>query len=151
MGESFLETLRLDGNPLCCPPLEICAQGIEAMRQYFAELDNDTQVLNEVKILLVGEGAAGKTSLVNRLFGEAFDEHQDSTDGISIRGWEPKADGRKIKANIWDFGGQETQRATHQFFLSKRSLYILVLDNRKNEKPDLWRRITSLDCAEQDG
>ena len=28
--------------------------------------------------------------------------------------------------------------ATHQFFLSKRSLYILVLDNRKDEDEEYW-------------
>ncbi|MCP4146960.1 MAG: serine/threonine protein kinase, partial [bacterium] len=27
---------------------------------------------------------------------------------------------------------------THQFFLSKRSLYILVLDGRKEEDPEYW-------------
>jgi Miro-like protein. len=35
--------------------------------------------------------------------------------------------------NIWDFGGQEIYHATHQFFLTKRSLYILVADTRKED------------------
>jgi internalin A len=35
---------------------------------------------------------------------------------------------------VWDFGGQEIMHATHQFFLTKRSLYILVLDARAGEK-----------------
>ncbi|UCH96323.1 MAG: hypothetical protein JSV88_05570, partial [Candidatus Aminicenantes bacterium] len=39
---------------------------------------------------------------------------------------------------LWDFGGQEIMHATHQFFLSKRSLYILVLDGRKDEKTEYW-------------
>ena len=30
--------------------------------------------------------------------------------------------------------------ATHQFFLSKRSLYILVLDGRKEEDAEYWLR-----------
>ena len=30
--------------------------------------------------------------------------------------------------------------ATHQFFLSKRSLYILVLDGRRDERPEYWLR-----------
>ncbi|MCP4158345.1 MAG: GTP-binding protein, partial [bacterium] len=33
---------------------------------------------------------------------------------------------------------QEIMHATHQFFLSKRSLYILVLDGRKDEKTEYW-------------
>ncbi|WP_062294873.1 COR domain-containing protein [Nostoc piscinale] len=41
--------------------------------------------------------------------------------------------GREFRVNIWDFGGQEIYHATHQFFLTKRSLYALVADNRKED------------------
>ena len=40
---------------------------------------------------------------------------------------------REFKVNIWDFGGQEIYHATHQFFLTKRSLYVLVVDSRKED------------------
>ncbi|WP_347242416.1 hypothetical protein [Nostoc sp. FACHB-888] len=30
--------------------------------------------------------------------------------------------GREFRVNIWDFGGQEIYHATHQFFLTRRSL-----------------------------
>ena len=40
---------------------------------------------------------------------------------------------KKIQANIWDFGGQEIYHTTHQFFLTDRSLYVLVSDNRKED------------------
>jgi internalin A len=133
-----LETLRLDGNPLCCPPLEICTQGIEAMRQYFKNFDNGTQILNEAKILIVGDGEAGKTSLVKQLQGLPYSPEEDTTHGINIQGWDAKIGGRKIKTKIWDFGGQEMQHATHQFFFSKRCLYILVLDGRREEEPGYW-------------
>jgi GTPase SAR1 family protein len=43
-----------------------------------------------------------------------------------------------IHVHFWDFGGQEIMHATHQFFLSKRSLYILVLDGRRDEKTEYW-------------
>ena len=35
---------------------------------------------------------------------------------------------------MWDFGGQEIYHATHQFFLTRRSLYVLVDDTRKDDK-----------------
>lgn len=38
-----------------------------------------------------------------------------------------------FRVNIWDFGGQEIYHATHQFFLTKRSLYAIVADNRKED------------------
>jgi len=33
---------------------------------------------------------------------------------------------RSRSVNIWDFGGQEIYHATHQFFLTHRSLYLLL-------------------------
>ncbi len=127
-------------NPLISPPPEIAMQGIEAMHQYFTSLQEADQPLNEVKLLLVGDGAVGKTSLVKQLLGQPFDQHEDTTHGINIQGWEQEVGGRKIRINIWDFGGQEIMHATHQFFLSKRSLYVLVLDGRKDERAEYWLR-----------
>jgi hypothetical protein len=133
-----LEKLHLKSCPLTSPPAEVARQGIEAVRSHFTSLKEDVQPLNEVKVILVGDGAAGKTSLVKRLLGEAFNQHEDTTHGISIRGWEIEAASQRIKVNLWDFGGQEIMHATHQFFLSKRSLYVLVLDGRKDERPEYW-------------
>ncbi|MBK9601935.1 MAG: hypothetical protein IPO36_08850 [Anaerolineales bacterium] len=50
----------------------------------------------------------------------------------------------EIKFNIWDFGGQEIMHATHQFFLTKRSLYLLVLDSRltqEENRVEYWLKI----------
>ncbi len=133
-----LEYFSFEGNPLISPPTEIARKGMEAIRQYFSSLQAGETPVNQIKVLLVGDGAAGKTSLVKRLLGESFNQHEDTTHGISIRGWEVEADGQPIKVNIWDFGGQEIMHATHQFFLSKRSLYVLVLDGRKDERAEYW-------------
>ncbi|MCX6578770.1 MAG: GTP-binding protein [Candidatus Aminicenantes bacterium] len=131
-------SLNLYGNPLEKPPLEIIKQGKTAIKAYFDSLKEDTLPLNEVKVLLVGDGAAGKTSLVNRLLGLDFNIGEPQTHGINIKPWTVKQDGKTIKAHLWDFGGQEIMHATHQFFLSKRSLYLLVLDGRKDEKTEYW-------------
>jgi small GTP-binding protein len=47
---------------------------------------------------------------------------------------EVKGKGEPVKLNIWDFGGQEIQHSTHQFFLTTRSLYLLVVDARKGDQ-----------------
>jgi small GTP-binding protein len=133
--------LSLKGNPLEHPPVEIVKQGREAVRKYFEELEKAEKPLNEVKVLLVGEGASGKTSLVKRILGEGFDKDESQTDGIDIQGWNIKWQNKDIKVHLWDFGGQEIMHATHQFFLSKRSLYILVLDGRKDEKTEYWLKL----------
>jgi small GTP-binding protein len=127
-------------NPFENPPVEIVKQGREAVFNYFKS-ESEKEPLNEVKVLLVGEGGAGKTSLVKRIFGEEVDGNEPQTQGINIRKFVVKNEEREIKANFWDFGGQEIMHATHQFFLSKRSLYILVLDGRKDEKPEYWLKL----------
>lgn len=121
------------------PPIEILARGNEAIASYFRERGVASLKLNEVKVLLVGNGGCGKTSLVKQIVGEKFDPVESQTHGINIRthALESEESGR-ITANFWDFGGQEVMHATHQFFLSKRSLYILVLDGRKEEDPEYW-------------
>ncbi|MCT4006358.1 leucine-rich repeat domain-containing protein [Elizabethkingia anophelis] len=40
---------------------------------------------------------------------------------------------RDVKINLWDFGGQEIYYSTHQFFLTKRSIYIFVWESRKDD------------------
>ena len=54
---------------------------------------------------------------------------QDTTKGIDIHRHEfPLRNGRRFRLNVWDFGGQEIYHATHQFFLTHRSLYLLLDD-----------------------
>ena len=45
---------------------------------------------------------------------------------------------RDFRVNIWDFGGQEIYHATHQFFLTRRSVYLLVTDDRKEDTDFNW-------------
>ncbi|MCP4153781.1 MAG: hypothetical protein GY757_39005, partial [bacterium] len=55
--------LSLEANPLETPPLEIVKEGKKAVIEYFKAMDGEKKALNEVKVLLVGDGGAGKTSL----------------------------------------------------------------------------------------
>lgn len=101
--------------------------------------------LNEAKMILVGRSGAGKTSIVNRLVRNEFRAVQGKTDGIEITSWIlPSADGDAVRVNVWDFGGQEIMHATHRLFLTKRSLYLLVIDARVGEQDrniDYWLRL----------
>lgn len=132
--------IYLHGNPIQTPPLEIITRGKDAVRAYYDSLKTGANIipLQEIKVLLVGEGGSGKTSLARRLVDDEFNESEPATHGIVIKPWGLPGEQGKIKINLWDFGGQEIMHATHQFFLSKRSLYILVLDPRKEENPDYW-------------
>jgi internalin A len=133
-----LVDIYLHDNPLISPPYELADQGLPAIREYFTSLEEGGQTLAEVKVILVGEGASGKTSLTRCLCGERFDPHEATTHGIRIKDWQLDTGSQHVRCKLWDFGGQEIMHATHQFFLSRRSLYVLVLDGRRDERPEYW-------------
>jgi internalin A len=65
--ESRGEGIFLEGNPLEIPPVEIVEQGNEAIRNYFNELKKEKTVrFLESKLLIVGNGEVGKTSLMKK-------------------------------------------------------------------------------------
>ncbi len=131
-----LTRLNLDENPIAEPPLEVVKEGIEAIRQYFKQIETEgVDYLYEAKLLVVGEGGAGKTSLANKIINPDYQLcEEDSTKGIEVLHWAfPRSDSNQFNVNIWDFGGQEIYHSTHQYFLTKRSLYLLVADTRKED------------------
>jgi internalin A len=134
--------LGLEENPLPIPPeiLENGANPISILRYYFSIIEKKRKALNETKLLVVGQGSVGKTSLINRVVQNIFNNIISKTDGISIKQWQIN----DINLNIWDFGGQEIMHATHQFFLTKRSLYVLVIDSRltqEENRVEYWLKI----------
>ena len=127
----------LGQNPLSKPPLEIIKSGNQSILDYFGEIElqGGTTAIFEAKLLLLGEGGAGKTSLARRLINAKADMPEDSTKGIDIHQYNFKTKEKEnFTIRIWDFGGQEIYHATHQFFLTKRSLYILVDDTLKDDQ-----------------
>jgi internalin A len=95
-------------------------------------------------VLVLGQGSVGKTSLVKGLMGGKFNPRENKTEGIDIQKWQVAVDRQDVRLNVWDFGGQEIMHATHQFFLTKRSLYVLVVDARVSEEEnrvEYWLKI----------
>lgn len=143
------EGIFLANNPIK-PPLEIIKQGSAAIFNYFNQLSQKEIKLFETKLIIVGEGGVGKTCLMNKLLRPAdpININEISTEGIAVQ--KCKIANRytdNFTVNIWDFGGQEIYYATHQFFLTKRSLYLLVWNARKDEDIisfDYWLNVISL-------
>ena len=136
-----LTHLNISVNPLVKPPIELAEQGIEEIMKYFQQLKEEgVDYIYEAKLLIVGEGGAGKTTLAKKIDNPNYNlrEDEESTKGIDIIKYsfpilDKEGKKRDFKVNIWDFGGQEIYHATHQFFLTKRSLYTLVADTRKED------------------
>jgi small GTP-binding protein len=127
-----LDSLELKKNPMVQPPPEIVQKGVKSILTYLAQLPDNPSEHNEAKLILVGDGEAGKSCLANRLVFDSF-EATRRTEGIDVLRWNvfaPGPDHDEIKLNVWDFGGQEIYHSTHQFFLTKRSVYLLVWNER---------------------
>jgi len=124
--------------PLIHPPPEIVQQGQAAVLSYLREIEAQGEDhLYEAKVLILGDGGAGKTTLLRRLYQTdlPMPAEEESTKGIDIhRHTFTNAAERPFHLNVWDFGGQQIYHATHQFFLTKRSLYILVDDTRNSSQ-----------------
>ncbi len=141
-----LARLDLSENRLPIPP-EIASNIYNSQQiiDYYLQIRvPKTQQLNEAKMLVVGQSKVGKTSLVNRLVHNHFDRHKSKTEGIKITNWSISGKAQTIQLNVWDFGGQEIMHATHQFFLTQRSFYLLVIDTRLDEgenRIEYWLKI----------
>jgi len=154
-----LKLLLLHGNEKLELPLEILGEypgvrGIEredvdnsphSILSYYFARTAGASPLNETKLVVVGRGAVGKTSLLKRLIKDEYDPDEVETPGIEINLWNICASNdEKIRVHAWDFGGQEILHATHQFFFSERCLYLLVVtgrDGRQQADAEYWLQL----------
>lgn len=116
-----------------------------AILDYYFRIRTGKRPLNEAKLIVIGRGFVGKTCLIKRLLFDTFDQKEKETPGIEIQPWEVKVSpGERIRLHVWDFGGQEILHATHQFFLTERTLYLLVLSGREGkatEDAEYWLQL----------
>lgn len=129
-----LKTLTLADNPtMVSPPPEIAASGTESIIAFLKARREGASRQWMSKLLVVGEGGVGKTSLINALRGMEHDPTEATTHGIRIDNLivqHPEHDDVRMRLSAWDFGGQEIYHATHQFFLTDRSLFVLLWNSR---------------------
>ncbi len=135
-----LQFVLLDGNPLD-PELEAAVRdpynAADDLLNYLLLLAQEGEPLFEAKLLLVGEGEVGKSSLLGALRGDPWIEGRDSTHGLEIRELRLEHPDRPVQITLrgWDFGGQAVYRPTHQLFFSAPGLYLVVWKPR--EGPEL--------------
>ena len=103
---------------------------------YFAQRQGQAagtlRAVNEIKVMLVGRGGAGKTSLRRFFMGEPHDKGERETPGIALDSFRLRCGLGELTVRLWDFAGQEITHALHQFFLTEGCVYVLVLDPRSN-------------------
>jgi internalin A len=131
------------------PPTEVALQGNEAILRYWEEQERGgAKRLNEARLLVVGQGGAGKTTLKEKLKNpkSAMPEPDATTRGIVIEPLNFKdSEGVDFTLQMWDFGGQNIQHYAHQFFMSDSAVYAL-LSNEREQNPNFqyWLNIIEM-------
>eukprot|EP01088_Endostelium_zonatum_P020081 TRINITY_DN722_c1_g1_i1.p1 TRINITY_DN722_c1_g1~~TRINITY_DN722_c1_g1_i1.p1 ORF type:complete len:2287 (+),score=512.39 TRINITY_DN722_c1_g1_i1:319-7179(+) len=171
----YLQVMSLKDNPLTMIPKE-ANLNLKSLMSYLRALAQGSENYSRVKLMFVGEGNVGKTSLLASFLqlsnynddwmtqAEAAGAPKGSepitkekkkmskekavrrwiesrgpniaTDGIDIH--EIKWDDITYKS--WDFAGQDLYQTTHQFFLSRRAIYLMMFNlvNKEITKIEYW-------------
>jgi WD40 repeat protein/DNA-directed RNA polymerase subunit RPC12/RpoP len=87
------------------------------------------------KVVLLGEGAVGKTSLAYRLIEDKY-VVKDRTHGMNV--WQlalplPPDATLDREALLWDLAGQEDYRLIHRLFLDETALALLLINPQKDD------------------
>jgi len=87
------------------------------------------------KVVLLGEGTVGKTSLAHRLIEDKY-VIKDRTHGMNV--WRldlplPPDSTLEREALLWDLAGQEDYRLIHQLFLDETALALLLINPQKDD------------------
>ena len=128
-----LTQLTVQNNPLVSPPPEIASSGPTSALEFLKARQQGSVHQWQSKMLVVGEGAVGKTTTIKRLLGEPYDPAEGTTHGLRVYDYQvghPADPDVSMTLSTWDFGGQEIYHATHQFFLTDRSLFLLLWNSR---------------------
>ena len=89
----------------------------------------NNDIILEVKIVLLGEAAVGKSSLINRYCKNTFSDSYKITIGGAYLKQELKLkDGKTIIFHFWDTGGQERFRSMASLYYKDASAAILCYD-----------------------
>ena len=126
--------------------MSIFAQPQQIILQWFENRKNSDHgggaPLNEVKVVFLGDGEAGKSHTIARLMnngGHPRNFNGESTPGIVISDRKYDIDDRLIKVHFWDFGGQEILHSMHRMFLTERTLYVILINARDDTQDDRAR------------
>ena len=91
------------------------------------------------KVVLIGEGTVGKTSLAHRLIEDKY-VVRDRTHGMNV--WRldlpqsPRSQLEVVEERevlLWDLAGQEDYRIIHQLFLDETALAVLLINPQKDD------------------
>ncbi|MDG5497295.1 COR domain-containing protein [Niveispirillum sp. BGYR6] len=126
MYELVLADVTIPGIPVSGVLVpDVMGNYLPRLRAHFADLAAGAVQDSRVKLLILGNGGAGKTQIAGSLCRADFilNPAWDSTHGIQVE-MADLPDG--LKLSVWDFGGQDIYHGAHALFLNSPSLMLLV-------------------------
>ena len=145
---TVLTTISTDGcDAITFPPKTICARGKAPIFKYLKDAES-AKPLRRVKVLFLGNGRSGKTSLLGALAKQPL--QPGDAGPVSTKGVRVNTLGKELKPGLfesffkqlpdityWDFAGQLEYSAAHDFFISARqAVYVIifsVMDDRDSQ------------------
>ena len=93
----------------------------------------DTHLKFVFKIIVIGDGGVGKTSLIKKYTEGTFEEDYISTVGAQFSIYDEKINGDECKLYFWDIAGQDEFEFLRSDFYEESKAAIIVYSLEENE------------------
>ena len=108
----------------------------------------------QCRIVIIGDTSVGKTSILNQLIEQTFQEYEQSTVGANYQLYVEEIDGKKVEIQIWDTAGQEKFKSLGPIYYRNARGAAVVFDvTNRNTFDDLsewinaFREVAGTDTA----
>lgn len=126
---SKLEKFEFVHTPLTEPPKGICEQGVKAIIQYQREISRTKAMKTKRQtVIVIGETCVGKTTFCQSLIKNkplAVNKNRDPSDCTRVMS-QSVLHADDIQLELKDFGGNQIYKITHPFFLTEKSIVIVM-------------------------
>lgn len=95
-------------------------------------VDNSIRVIRH-KIIFVGDAGVGKTSIINRIVDNPFNETYEMSIGVDFMSKNLRYRGQNIKLHLWDSAGQEKYKGLIPSYVRNSSIVFVVYDISSKE------------------
>lgn len=163
-GEPWSRTLRhlwIANNRFRNVPIDLLSSGdVRLWATYSERLSDTRQLIPLAKVVLLGEGGAGKSHLRRRLFEQQesyYNAAEPRTSGVDVAvdtaGLPVTFEEVALRLSVWDFGGQRHLHGTHRLFMAgARTAYVIVCDatrSRAENRLDYWLRFVRNEASDR--